>query len=96
MGGYNNLVAFYHNHDGYAGANPDKVGNQWRSDQATRKLVHRETLKNSNMLSRFFTVHEGLGNQLYELNRNGSTNTGMTMTPETVGSIGKINYYDTK
>lgn len=52
IGGYDNLISFYHNHDGYGGANPDKIGNQWGADQDTRRTIHGETLKNSSMLSR--------------------------------------------
>lgn len=96
IGGYDNLISFYHNHDGYSGANPDIIGNQWGADQQTRKIVYGETLKRSSMLSRFFTVHEGLGNRLIEYNKNGHTNTGLKMTPATVKSINKINYYNVK
>lgn len=96
IGGYNNLIAFYHNHDGVVGANPHTIGNQFGADQNTRRIVHAETLKSSKMLSRFFTVHEGLGNRLIELNRNGRSMSGQTMTPGTVGSIGKININDVK
>lgn len=96
IGGYDNLISFYHNHDGYGGANPDKIGNQWGADQDTRRTIHGETLKNSSMLSRFFTVHEGLGNRIIEYNRNGQKNTGLKMTPANVKSINKINYYNVK
>ena len=27
IGGYDNIIAFYHNHDGYAGSHPNEVGN---------------------------------------------------------------------
>lgn len=96
IGGYNNLISFYHNHDGYGGANPDALGNQWGADQDTRRIVHGETLKSSSMLSRFFTVHEGLGNRIIEYTRNGHNNTGMRMTPSAVKSLNKINYYNVK
>ena len=95
IGGYDNIIAFYHNHDGYAGSHPNEVGNQWLSDQSTRRSVHASTLKKSSMLSRFFTVHEGLGNKVIELNRFGTSNSG-TFTPGSVGSINKINYKDVK
>jgi len=96
IGGYDNLISFYHNHDGYGGANPDKIGNQWGADQDTRRIIHGETLKNSSMLSRFFTVHEGLGNRIIEYNRNGQKNTGLRMTPANVKNFNKINYYNVK
>ncbi|KFF09860.1 hypothetical protein IW15_22090 [Chryseobacterium soli] len=96
IGGYDNLISFYHNHDGYGGANPDKIGNQWGADQDTRRTIHGATLKNSSMLSRFFTVHEGLGNRIIEYNRNGQKNTGLKMTPANVKSFNKINYYNVK
>lgn len=98
IGGYNNLVSFYHNHDGavgLAGANLD-ISNQWGSDQAARRTAHTQTLKNSPMLPRYFTVHEGAGNSLIELNRFGASKTGMTMTPGSVGSLNRINYHDVK
>ena len=95
IGGSSNLIAFYHNHDGYAGANPDKVGNQWGTDQNTRRIIQSETLKNSSMLPRFFTVHEGLGNKTIELNRFGTSDAG-TFTPGSVGSMNRINYHDVK
>lgn len=98
IGGNSNLISFFHNHDGAVGAAGANLGIsiQWGSDQSTRRSVHKETLKNSNMLSRFFTVHEGGGNSLIELNRFGASKTGMTMTPGTVSSINKINYNDVK
>ncbi|KAA0127224.1 hypothetical protein FY557_13715 [Chryseobacterium sp. SN22] len=96
IGSYDNLISFYHNHDGYGGANPDKIGNQWGADQDTRRTIHEATLKNSSMLSRFFTVHEGLGNRIIEYNRNGQKNTGLKMTPANVKSFNKINYYNVK
>lgn len=98
IGGNNNLISLFHNHDGAVGAAGANLGisNQWGADQRTRRSVHSETLKNSNMISRFFTVHEGGGNSLIELNRFGASKTGMTMTPGSVGSINKINYNDVK
>lgn len=80
----------------YNGSHPDTVGNQWGSDQNARRSIYTETLKNSNMLPRFMTVHEGLGNTLIELNRNGHTKTNMQLTPATLNSINKIHYDNAK
>ncbi|GEM_PF-2062174 len=96
VGNANNLISFIHNHDGYNGSHPDTVGNQWSSDQNARRKIYTETLKNSNMLPRFMTVHEGLGNTLIELNRNGHTKTNMQLTPATLNSINKIHYDNAK
>ena len=92
VGEYINLIAFIHNHDGYNGSHPETIGNQWESDQNTRKIVYEDTLKKSDMLARFMTVHEGLGNILIELNRNGHKKTSMTLTPETLKGLNKIHY----
>ncbi|MNU13800.1 RHS Repeat protein [compost metagenome] len=96
VGNANNLISFIHNHDGYNGSHPDIVGNQWGSDQNARRNVYTETLKNSNMLPRFMTVHEGLRNTLIELNKNGHTKTNMQLTPATLNSINKIHYDNVK
>lgn len=92
IGDTNNLIGFIHNHDGYNGSHPDEIGNQWGDDQNTRKTTYTSVLKNSNMLPRFMTVHEGLGNTLIELHRSGHTKTNMQLTPATLKSLNKIHY----
>ncbi|GGF10657.1 RHS repeat-associated core domain-containing protein [Chishuiella changwenlii] len=90
IGGYSNLIAFYHNHDGYVGSNPDKIGNQFGADQNTRRFVQRKVIEaGGRKLPRFFTIHEGLGNTLIELNRDGHIKTGMVMTPGSISNINK-------
>ncbi|MEJ5102218.1 RHS repeat-associated core domain-containing protein [Chryseobacterium sp. MYb328] len=96
IGGYNNLISFYHNHDGLQGANPDLYGNQWGADQDTRVTVTNSVTKGSYMIPRFFTVHEGLGNGIIEYTRFGHKNTGQKLTPANVKSLNKINYYNVK
>ncbi len=96
IGNINNLISFIHNHDGYNGNHPDEVGNQWADDQNSRRGVYTEILKTGNMLPRFMTVHQGLGNTLIELNKNGHTKTKMQLTPATLNSINKIHYDNVK
>lgn len=48
------------------------------------------------MLPRFMTVHEGLGNTLIELNRNGAAKTNIKLTPNFLKSVNKINYDNVK
>lgn len=99
IGGYDNLISFYHNHDGPT-SNPNTYGTQWGNeyggDQSTRITVTNFVTKNSYMIPRFLTVHGDFGNSVIEFTRFGHRNTGLTLTPSTLKSINKIHYYNVK
>lgn len=91
IGDYNNLIAFIHNHDGYNGSRPDEISNQWSSDQRTRIFIYNQlTTSGIREYPRFMTVHEGLGNTLIELNRNGHNKTNQKLTPNIINNLNKL------
>ena len=91
MGEYSNLIAFIHNHDGYAGSHPEEIGNQWSSDQGTRiRIYNGLTRSGIRQYPRFMTVHEGLNNTLIELNRAGHEKTNLQLTPNIIKNLDKI------
>ncbi|MDY3529835.1 JAB-like toxin 1 domain-containing protein [Riemerella anatipestifer] len=88
---YNNLIAFIHNHDGYSGSHPEEIGNQWSSDQGSRISIYNELTRSGiRQYPRFMTVHEGLGNTLIELNKDGHKKTNLQLTPNTIKNLNKI------
>ncbi|QHN65442.1 RHS repeat domain-containing protein [Bergeyella cardium] len=91
VGEYSNLIAFIHNHDGYAGSHPEEIGNQWSSDQGTRiRIYNGLTRSGIRQYPRFMTVHEGLNNTLIELNRDGHEKTNLQLTPNIIKNLDKI------
>ena len=91
VGEYSNLIAFIHNHDGYAGSHPEEIGNQWSSDQGTRiRIYNGLTRSGIRQYPRFMTVHEGLNNTLIELNRAGHEKTNLQLTPNIIKNLDKI------